>query len=314
MFEIIKILFLILFGFTLLLKAADIFVDNAVLLAKKLRVSEFLIGLTIVALGTSIPELIINLVSSFEKESILAGANILGSNISNICIIIGITALIKEIKIDQKSIDFDLPFTLLTGGIFSLIIIFFGFKLTAIGGIILISLFFIYFTLTLKKRNHNTFILKQNKKMKFTFLPFLISLVFMIIGGKMLVDNTVNLSIELKINEGLLGLTLLAVGSSLPELITSIIAVKKGNTEIGLGNIIGSNIINLLLILGISSFINPVPFDSLKFDILIFLVVTFVLFILSRLGKKYYFSKSEGIILLIIYLMFLIFNVIELSM
>lgn len=318
---IFNILFLVL-GFILLIKGADIMVDGSASVAKKFGLSSLLIGLTVIAFGTSAPELIVNIFASISGSSDIGMGNIIGSNISNILLILGITAIICNLKIDDSIVKKQIPFSLLaTLVLFVLInstmIDGFGWDgLSRSGGLILIFFFiiFLYYTFSLLKNDKNNKNdesegeeIKEMKTGKSIFF-ILGGIVALFIGGKVIVDNATALALTAGLSEGFIGLTIVALGTSLPELAASVVAARKKQVQMAIGNIIGSNIFNLLWVLGFSAVIRPIEYNAaMNFDILFLLAISTLLLLLIFLGKKLNLAKKEGYILVFLYIVYIVF-------
>lgn len=316
---ILNILFLVL-GFVLLIKGADILVDGSASIAKKFGLSSLLIGLTVIAFGTSAPELIVNIFASISGSSDIGMGNIIGSNISNILLILGITAIICNLKIDDSIVKKQIPFSLL-----STIVLFIIINSTLIngsgwsgisrsGGLILICFFiiFLYYTFSLLKKDKGAVQVEEEniKEMKTGKSIFFIlgGIVALFIGGKVIVDNASALALAAGLSESLIGLTIVAIGTSLPELAASVVAARKKQVQMAVGNVIGSNIFNLLWILGLSAIIRPIEYNpALNFDILFLVAISLLLLVLIFLGKKLNLAKKEGYILVFLYIVYIVF-------
>lgn len=283
-----------------IVKSADFFIDQAISLAKKLKMSSFVIGFTIVAFGTSLPELIISLYSSLAGHTAIAISNVIGSNIANICLILGLIAIYKPYKLTKSDVFYNIPLNLLGLILFIVIAFFNGGVITLISGLILLAIFLISVYLA-KSSNQKVTVVSD---VKFNLAILLISLIALIFFGKLSVDYFIEFSKHFGIEESILGYFIVAIGTSLPELIASFTAVKKGNAEIGIGNILGSNLFNLLFILGASSMFKPLDLNIFIIEIALLLFITFSLVVLALVGKKYYFSRVEGIVLLCGYAIF----------
>ncbi|TYS67712.1 calcium/sodium antiporter [Sutcliffiella horikoshii] len=312
--------YLILFvGFALLIKGADYFVEGSSKIAQTLRVSPMLIGLTIVAFGTSAPEASVSFIAAFEGNSDVAIGNVVGSNIFNVTFILGVTALVFPLAVQNDTIRKEIPFALL--GAVSLLILISDVQLqysefnliTRTEGILLLLFFavFLYYVFEMA-RNSRDMIENENptnvvetswmKNIVFT-IGGLAGIVF---GGYLVVENSIQIALSLGMSETLVGLTIVAVGTSLPELVTSVTAALKKQTEIALGNIVGSNIFNIFFILGASASIHPLAVDPKIFlDMWLMIFVTLLLLIISRTHHK--ISRIEGTILAIIYIVYLAF-------
>lgn len=313
------ILFII--GIALLIKSADILVKGSASLAKKSGVSMLVIGLTIVAFGTSLPELIINIFATLIGSGEIIFGNIIGSTMSNTLLILGIMALITSLKLTNVIIWKEVPFvffSVLLLFIFSIVPFFNNSTqvnmLNRFNGMILLLFFvvFIYFV---------TNIVKKEKKIKIKhdidikiysntkiFLMITLSLFGLFIGGKWTVDGAVAIARVIGLSEFVISATIVAIGTSLPELVTCIIAALKKNIDLAVGNIIGSNILNIIFVLGVTALVKPFPFPGLIFVDLIFLLVgTILLFLFMFIGKKKELDKFQGVIFLILYVAYIVF-------
>lgn len=289
----------------ILVVSADIFVTQASSLARKLKINEFIIGFTILALGTSLPELIVSTYSTYIGHPEITISTVIGSNITNLSLILGIGALIKSYKLYKKDVDFNIPLNLLSVIAFISLLVFFSYKLAFFAGLIMLPIL-LFFIVTTK--NGNT-VIHHEKKLNYNFPLLVGSLIFLVISGKICVDNLISYAEFIKISESILGFFIIALGTSLPELVTLIVIIKRGNTEMGIGSLLGSNVINIFLTLGISSFITKLDFQKFIPEIGLLLFTTVMVVVLSRIGKKYYFQKLEGLLLVGIYVIFIIFQI-----
>lgn len=314
--------FLLLVGFALLIKGADYFVEGASKIAQSLRVSPLLIGLTIVAFGTSAPEASVSFIAAFEGNSAVAVGNVVGSNIFNITFILGVTALVFPLLVQSETIRKEIPFALL--GSVALLLLISDIQLgssdnnliTRTEGITLLLFFavFLYYIFEVARKDRlNTVAAPADaanaSKLKNSLLTIggLAGIVF---GGSLVVENSIDIALSLGMSETLVGLTIVAVGTSLPELVTSITAALKKQVDIALGNIIGSNIFNIFFILGTSAAIHPLTVDSKIFqDVWLMILVSILLMILAR--TKYTVSRSEGSVLAIIYIIYVIYIILR---
>ncbi|MEB2784721.1 calcium/sodium antiporter [Algoriphagus persicinus] len=297
-------------GLLLLVKGADWLVDGASVLAKKYKVSDLAIGLTIVAFGTSAPELVVNSVAAMGGYPDIVFGNVIGSNNFNLFIILGIAGLITPLAVQSSTVWKEIPFSLIAA-IVLLILANNYFSddnpgLSWVDGSILLVVFagFLYYVFTQLKSDPSTdeIELKDYSNRKIWVLVF-IGLAGLVIGGKLVVDNAVAMAQSLGVSEKIIGLTIVAAGTSLPELATSVVASIKKNNDIAIGNIIGSNIFNIFLILGVSSLISPLDF-SLAFntDIYILAAGTIFLFLAMFTGKRKKLDRWEAAILLMFYI------------
>jgi len=306
-------------GFIILIKGADYLVEGAASIAKKYGWSSLFIGLTIVAFGTSAPELFVNIIASINGNSGIAVGNILGSNISNILLILGTAALVHPLVVRTNTISKEIPLSLLAIIVLGVLvndqIITSAHEniLSRADGLILIFFFciFLYYVAGIRKGGDDTLTIKTYKTLTAIGMVAL-GLVGLTLGGKWIVEGGVVIAGQLGLSEELIGLTIIAIGTSLPELATSAVAAYKGNTDMAIGNVVGSNIFNIFWVLGVSSLIQPIAFSqALNFDILTVVLVTVVLLISIYIGTRYVLSRREGysfIILYIIYIAFLIYR------
>ncbi len=308
-------------GFILLIKGADFLVKGASALAKKFNVSELVIGLTIVAFGTSAPELIVSIVSSAKGLNEVVFGNVIGSNIFNLYFILGVSGIIYPIVVEKSTIRKEIPFSLFAA-IMLLILTnddflwgkenIFG-RLDAIILIVFFIFFLVYVFINQKKEEIiSTTPTEKPSTAKVYSLGVMILMIVgglagLVIGGQMVVDNAVEIARSFNLSDKLIGLTIIAAGTSLPELATSAVAAFKKNSDIAIGNIVGSNIFNILFILAVSGLMQPMPYDTqLNIDMYVLIAGTVLLFILF-LGKSKKLSRGEAAILLIGYIVYLIY-------
>lgn len=306
--------FLIIIGFVFLIVSADILVDGSSGIAKKFHIPEIIIGLTIVSIGTSMPELFVSITSALEGHSDMAIGNIIGSNISNLLLILGLSAIIKPVIFQKETRMYEIPMCLF----FSIILMMFCNSENAISraeAIILLILFCIFLGYTIfmgKKESQNNLIeieVKDNKKNSTTknIILIILGVIGLKIGGDLTVNNAVNVANYFNISEKIISLTILAIGTSLPELVTSITAAIKGNSDIAIGNIIGSNIFNMTFIIGIASLIKPITYNiEYNSDLLIFLGAGVLLFLFQYIPPKNMVSKRNGVMYLICYILYMV--------
>lgn len=255
---------LLLVGFVLLVKGADFFVDGSSSVAKLIGIPGFVIGLTVVAMGTSAPEAAVSISAGVQGSNEIAISNVVGSNIFNLLVVAGVCAVMKPYKIEKEMLRRDFPVNIVVS-IVLLAMAFVGMKLSRFNGILMLVLFaaYIAFILIMAFKNREA----QEDDVK-TMSPILSVIAIIgglgavIFGGNLVVNNATEIAKALGWSETFIGLTIIAIGTSLPELVTSIVAAKKGESGLALGNVIGSNIFNIMLILGISSAITPIPVDS----------------------------------------------------
>jgi cation:H+ antiporter len=305
---------IIVIGFILLIKGADWLVTGASALAKKHNVSDLVIGLTIVAFGTSTPELVVNTVASFQQHSDIVFGNILGSNIVNLFFILGIAGLIYPITVHSNTVWKEIPISVLA--VIVLLLLSNGFILTGTnvlsridGAILLVFfagfLYYIFIQMKTDRLDSGEENLKQMTNLKIWVL-IIIGLAGLVAGGKLVVDNAIKIATFLGVSEKIIGLTIVAIGTSLPELMTSVVAALKKNSDIAIGNVIGSNIFNIFFILGVSSMINPVQFNpAFNTDMYLLAGGTLVLFIAMFTGRRKKLDRWEGAVLVGIYLLYI---------
>ena len=321
---ILEIIFLLI-GFVCLIKGADYFVEGSSAVAKKLKVPSIVVGLTIVAVGTSLPELAVSSFASAKNSNAIALSNVIGSNIFNLLMVLGITSLFMAIKVKTSILKREMPFLVIIsalllflggdalwfGGIIGKVNIFrfangeatIG-EVSRIDGILLLVLFvgFIGWTVS--------YALRERANMEDSdeeFLPNIKCALYLIggaaaivIGGDVVVDCAKSLALAAGMSETLVGLTIVALGTSLPELVTSAVAGSKGEADIAVGNVVGSNIANILLVLGVSATISPVSVTTMSLiDAAISIIATVIVFIMAGTSKK--IAKKEGIVLVLIY-------------
>ena len=309
---------LIIIGFASLIFGANWLVDGASSLAKKYKISDLAIGLTIVAFGTSAPELVVNIIGSMNGYSDIVLGNIVGSNNFNLFIILGISGLILPISVQSSTAWKEIPISLLV----AIILIFFinDFKfsepsyLSRLDCLIMLVMFlmFLYYVFHQMKNDSNTqadFVQKSTLKI---WGLILIGLSVLIIGGQLVVVNSVKIANSLGVSEKIIGLTIVAAGTSLPELVTSIVAATKRNSDIAIGNVIGSNIFNILLILSISGLIMPIEYNP-KFNLDFYILIGGTIFLLTSMltGQRKRLDRWEAGILLGFYLLYTTYLVIK---
>ncbi|WP_096201595.1 calcium/sodium antiporter [Bacillus sp. FJAT-45350] len=314
---------LLLVGFVLLIKGADYFVNGSSKIAKLLRISPIIVGLTIVAFGTGAPEATVSIIAALEGNTDVTLGNVVGSNILNISLVVGITAFIFPLKVESATIRKEIPFTFLAG--ITLIVLmsdqFLEFSpvnmITRSDGIIFLLFFaiFMYYVIEAARNSREENFAEQiNPNDTGTWGKNILltvgGLAAIVLGGYFVVETSTEIAFRFGMSETLVGLTIVAIGSSLPELITSITAALKQQSEIALGNIVGSSIFNILFVLGLSSIITPLPVsDKIFFDVIVMIFLTIVLFVFSRTQCKV--AKGEGLALTVGYIVYLIYIIIR---
>lgn len=316
---LIYLLFIV--GFVILIKGADWLVDGSASIAKKLDIPAIVIGLTVIAFGTSAPELVVNIFASAMGSTDIAIGNILGSNIANILLILGISAIIFPLAVKKHTIWKEIPLSLLA----ALVV---GFlandmlidkasnsALTRIDGLVLISFFVIFVVYIVGIAREGFF--EPKTKIKeigtgLSFLYILLGLAGLTLGGKWVIEGAVQIATVLGVSQSFIGLTIIAVGTSLPELATSAVAAFKKNADIAVGNVVGSNIFNLFWVLGLSSIIRPLPFEpSMNIDIGMVILASFALFIFMFVGKERFLERWQGVFFVLAYVVYIAFLVIK---
>ena len=302
---------LILVGFTALIVGANWLVDGASSLAKKHNISDLVIGLTIVAFGTSAPELVVNSVASFNGLSDIVFGNIIGSNNFNLFIILGIAGIIYPITVQSSTAWKEIPISMITTILlFVLANNFFtnqNLGISRLDAVILFSAFigFLYYVFKQVKQEKPEVLYYEKKSNYKIWGLIIIGISGLIIGGKLVVDYSIDIATELGVSQKIIGLTIIAAGTSLPELVTSIVAALKKNSNIAIGNVIGSNIFNVLFILSISTFINPVKYNpNFNQDFLILIGGTVFLIMAMFTGKRKKVDRWEALIMLGFYLIY----------
>lgn len=319
------ILFII--GFIILIKGADVLVEGSSSVAHRFGVSAFFIGLTIVAFGTSAPELVVSMYASLAGSAGIALGNVVGSNISNTLLILGVSATIAPLLVKRATINKEIPFSLLAALAVGLLVndILIDGRgpdlITRIDGLILILFFaiFIYYTFGISREKESIFqktvsdISQETVNIGITRSVLMISLGLagLGLGGKFIVDGAVSIALFFGLSEALIGLTIIAIGTSLPELAASGMAAYKGKTDIAVGNVVGSNIFNLLWVLGLSSIARPIPLpDGLNIDIIILFLITILLLFLVYVGKKNVLGRKEGAFMVLLYFAYIVYLII----
>ena len=311
---------LFVIGFFILIKGAGLLVDGASAIADKFKISPLVIGLTIVAFGTSAPELAVNIFASAAGSSEIAIGNIIGSNIANILLILGVPALIYPLTSKKNTVWKEIPLCLLAAVVVGLMANDFLIDgvnwsgLSRIDGLVLLSFFiiFIYYSFGIAKQQESSDDCEiKNLNLVKSIFYIVIGLIGLVVGGNWIVSGAIKLAVGFGISESLIGLTVVAIGTSLPELATSAIAAYKKQTDIAIGNVVGSNIFNIFCILGISSVIRPLPFNPANnIDFLIMIIATVILFIIMFIGKKRIIERWQGLFMILIYSAYTVFLII----
>jgi cation:H+ antiporter len=309
---IFDILFIIL-GVWCVLKGADYLTEGAAAVARRMHIPEMIIGLTIVAAGTSAPELFVSVVSALKGTSDMAVGNVVGSNIMNTMLIVGVAAMVAPMNISKNTVKKDLPFTVAA----SMLLLFLAFDhfLGHVGGFMLLAGFALFMAYSIysasrsPEHDSNDLVVQMSKLKSAIFV--LGGLLLLIVGSNVFVDHASQLALSMGISEGVVGLTVVAGGTSLPELATTVVAARKGQSALAIGNVIGSNVFNILLILGLTATIHPLQIEGITtIDMAVMLLsVSFVwIFCFTRLKVE----RWEGATLLVGYLAYLIWLIVSL--
>lgn len=302
---------LLIIGFVLLVKGSDLFVDGSSSLAKLLGVPSIIVGLTIVSMGTSAPEAAVSISAGIKGSNEIALSNLVGSNTFNLLMVAGVSAVIAPFMIDKSVIKRDYPVCL---GIMAVVLVMaiFGREISRWDGAVLLIIFaaymayLIYDALKNKLQSEETAVLSPVKSAVY----IIIGLAAIILGGQLVVNNAVVIAEKFGMSENLIGVTIIAIGTSLPELVTSVTAARKGESEIAIGNVVGSNIFNLAFILGFSSLCNPIGVTGEAFaDVVIMLGVNIIGFMFCITGKK--LTRPEGIVTISIYVCYTVYLVLR---
>lgn len=317
---ILKAVFVLIIGFILLIKGADFFVEGASSVAKMLKVPSLIIGMTIVAMGTSLPETSVSIAASMNNQNTLAVSNVVGSNIFNLMVVLGVCAVITELKVSKDVLKRDYPFSVLCA-ILLLVAGVIGMTLGRMDGIIFLVIFAIFIFYLIKSaldaRKSGEISEKEremNEEMEeMEDLPVWKCILYIVggaiaikYGGDWVVDSASVIATSFGISATLVGLTICSVGTSLPELVTSIVAARKNELDMAVGNVVGSNVFNILMVLGIAATVSPIAFLTENIiDIVVLLVFSLITWVLCVTQKK--LSKKEGILMLVLYTIYLVY-------
>ena len=303
---------LLIVGFVFLIKGSDFFVDGARSIASLLKIPTIIVGLTIVAFGTSAPEAAVSITSAITGNNAMAVSNVIGSNLFNILMVIGISALLGELLMEKSVLNKDLPFLVGITILFAAFIII-GWNVSQIEGIILLIILIAYVAYLIKsaKKSDNANVVEKPKfTLPQSIIFIIIGLAGIVLGGDLVVNSASDIAIALGMSETLVGLTIVAIGTSLPELVTSLTALKKGENQLVIGNVIGSNIFNILFVLGASSAITAISLDSsMLIDVTFMVFVTVLCFIFGITQDK--FDRKEGAILVALFIGYMIFAILR---
>ena len=315
----------IVVGFVALVKGADCLVDGASAIAKRFGISDLVIGLTVVAFGTSMPEFMVNMVSVAEGSTDLAITNILGSNIINTFVILGLTALVYPIVSQKRSRDFDIPLSIIAG---VLVLIFVAVQLPfgeegkgigRIGGIVMLLLFVYFLYNTFRHAKDHPEEVPSDEVPSTKEIPvrravalMLGGFIGLVVGGELIVKSAVDIAMRCGVSEAIIGLTIVALGTSLPELATSVIAAAKHNSDIALGNVFGSNIFNIFFVLAISATVSPLPaYDGIEVDAVMAALGSMIVWLAVKTNHERKVQRWAGALLLLIYIGYLTYRLLN---
>lgn len=315
-------LILLVVGFVGLIKGADFFVEGASSVAKRLKVPTLIIGLTIVAMGTSLPETAVSISASLAGSNSLAVSNVSGSNLFNLLVVVGLCAIMQTVDVEKDTLRRDIPYSIFAA-VLLIVLGMFGTKGAVLGhidGIVLLVFFVLFLGLMIRsalKARSSEGMNETNGEEEAPPQSLLMSVIFIVggtvaiaIGGDWVVDSASTLALKFGMSETLVGLTIVAVGTSLPELVTSIVAARKGEVDMALGNAIGSNIFNILLVLGIASAISPIAFiQNNVIDILAVVVATLICWAVA--GKTKQLKRPMGILMVLSYVAYMVYVVLR---
>lgn len=317
--ELLKSAIILVIGFVLLIKGADFFVEGSSSVAKKFNVPSLIIGMTIVAMGTSLPELAVSVTASMIGNNTLAVSNVAGSNIFNLMVVCGACALFTPLTIEKNTLLKEFPFSIICAGLL-VVLGFLGMSLGRVDGIIFLVIFIVYLLWMIRSakqaRNAGDKLEEEEEEFieeEIKILPMWKCLLFIVggmiaikFGGDFVVDGASTIAAGFGLSQTLIGLTIVALGTSLPELVTSIVAARKDEVDMALGNVIGSNIFNILLILGVAAVISPITFLMENIiDIVILIVMSLVVWIFAWTSKE--INRKEGIMMLLMYAVYMVY-------
>ena len=305
-------LILLVVGFVGLIKGADFFVEGASNVAKRFKVPTLIIGLTIVAMGTSLPETAVSISASIAGSNSLAISNVSGSNLFNLLVVVGLCAILQKVDVDKDTIKRDIPYSLLAAVLLIVLGMAGGMKLGRLDGVILLAFFAFFLYLMMKSALKAASKVEEVEEVSQSFLMSVVCIVggaaAIALGGDWVVDAASTIALKLGMTETMVGLTIVAVGTSLPELVTSFVAARKGEVDMALGNAIGSNIFNILMVLGLAAVISPIDFMmSNAIDILAVVVATLACW--AVVAKKKSLNRVTGILMVVSYFIYMVYVV-----
>lgn len=306
----------------LLIKGADYLIDGSTSIARRFGISSLVIGLTVVAFGTSAPELAVSVLSAISGSTDLALGNINGSNIANILLILGIVGVLTGAAVESRTVIKEIPFMALAGAALTIttIDVFIGGTGQAMisrgDGLLLLCFFliFMYYMILSAKDAPMAAVEKPKYKIGFAVIYTLMGLAGLVVGGKLAVDGASGIALALGVSQSLIGLTVVALGTSLPEIVSSVVAARKGKTDLAVGNVVGSNIFNILLVLGLTATVQPIPVSNRGIEDAIFALAVMLIFFLAlfvnkvgRGGSAKGIDRGTGILFLILYAVYIVY-------
>lgn len=303
---------LLILGFGLLIKGADFFVDGASTVASFLKVPSVVIGLTIVAFGTSAPEAAVSVTAALNGSNAIAVSNVIGSNIFNLLAVLGCTALLSRVPVPQSIMKKEFPFLILISmGMLALIMM--DYQLSRMDGLIFLAgiIFYVTWLVTDALKARGDMEVEAPKfSLPVSLLLIAAGLAGIVFGGDLVVDSAQKIALALGMSEKLVGLTIVSIGTSLPELVTSLMAAKKGEVDIAVGNVVGSNVFNILFILGASAAITPILVETaLSFDLIVMMAATLLCFVLAKFSKD--LDKKDAFIMLACFIAYMVYIVVR---
>ncbi len=312
--NIITALIILVIGFFLLIKGADFFVEGSSSVAKLLRVPSIIIGLTIVAMGTSLPECAVSVTASLSGNNALAVSNVIGSNIFNLLVVCGFCALFTPLAVQKDTIKRDIPFSLICTFVM-LILGWIGMSLGHLDGVIFLVIFAGFIIMMVRSALNARSEVQDGDEIE--VLPVWKCIVFIIggaiaikYGGDFVVDGASFIASAMGLSQNLIGLTIVALGTSLPELVTSIVAAKKDEVDMAVGNVIGSNVFNILFVLGIAATISPVAFIFENvIDIIVLIAITLIIWFFA--WSKNEINRKEGVAMLALYVIYMVYIIVR---
>ena len=303
---------LLIVGFVLLVKGADYFVIGSSNLAKYLRISTLVIGLTVVSLGTSAPEVVVSLVASIRESNDIAVSNVIGSNMFNLLMVLGVSAIVRPLKTKKQILTRDFIVSII---VTIILLVFVSDKVLNSStniiskgeGLTLLVAFGLYIYIMIMTAKKEKYLIREYHNLTVVDILMLLSgLLAVILGGELVVRSAREIALSWGVSETLVGLTIVSIGTSLPEFVTSLVAAKKGEVDIAIGNVIGSNIYNILLVIGLSSSVSSIPVNNLGIiDIFILIITSIICYVLIRKDNK--INRKKGIMMVFMYIAFLIY-------